>query len=170
MLSNGEIITKRIIIVRSADLGAIFFRRFSLEKCVFLFHVQWKLSLFFGRNVTSQIEMLIFLGERDTFRNKIMEIVEDFDGKSYNNNYLFKNVFIFSFFIFSFFHLLSFSFIFLHFLSFSFIFFHFLSFVLSFFFLFFIFFIFIHFLCLFLSFSFIFLTFSDIFYHVLSFS
>ena len=24
--------------------------------------------------------------ERDTFRNKIMEIVEDFDEKSYNNN------------------------------------------------------------------------------------
>ena len=27
-----------------------------------------------------------FLRERDTFRNKIMEIVEDFDEKSYNNN------------------------------------------------------------------------------------
>ena len=156
MLSNGEIITKRIIIVRSADLGAIFFRRFSLEKCVFLFHVQWKLSLFFGRNVTSQIEMLIFLGERDTFRNKIMEIVEDFDGKSYNNNYLFKNVFIF--FIFHFF-IFSFAFIFLHFLTFSFIFIHFLSFS----FICFVFFLsFFHFL----SFSFIFFVF---FFDFLSF-
>ena len=27
-----------------------------------------------------------FLREKDTFRNKIMEIVEDFDEKSYNNN------------------------------------------------------------------------------------
>ena len=27
-----------------------------------------------------------FPRERDTFRNKIMEIVEDFDEKSYNNN------------------------------------------------------------------------------------
>ena len=93
--------------------------------------------------------------ERDTFRNKIMEIVEDFDEKSYNNNgkswkssrilrvspffhfslifhhfsLFFRFFFIFSFFHFSFifFHFLSFSFIFFYFLSFSFIFFHFRS-------------------------------------------
>ena len=86
-----------------------------------------------------------FPQERDTFRNKIMEIVEDFDEKSYNNNgkpwkssrilrvnpnfftflfFHFLNFFIFSFFHFSFcsfFHFFIFLLIFLfHFLSFSF--------------------------------------------------
>ena len=93
--------------------------------------------------------------ERDTFRNKIMEIVDDFDEKSCNNNgkpwkssrilrmnpncfifsfFSFSHFFIFSFFlIFSFFHLFPFfsfflfSFIFFHFLSCSFMFFHVLS-------------------------------------------
>ena len=109
---------------------------------------------------------------RDTFRNKIMEIVEDFDEKSYNNNgkswnssrilrvnpnffifflffiislHFFVFFSIFHFFLFYHFSLLSSSFIFCHFLSFSFIFFDFLSFS----------FIFFHFL----SFSFIFFHF-----------
>ena len=98
--------------------------------------------------------------ERDTFRNKIMEIVEDFDEKCYNNNgkswkssrilrvnlffhfsfffhffiYFFFSFFhFFIFFIFSFFHFFFHFFIFFHFhfLSFSFIFFHFLSFSFS---------------------------------------
>ena len=122
--------------------------------------------------------------ERDTFRNKIMEIVTEFDEKSYNNNgkpwksstilrvkpifsffFLFASFFsIFSFFFFHFFIFfifslfLSFSFIFFHFLSFFFISFHFLSFSI----------IFFHFL----SFSFIFHfpSFSFIFFHLLSFS
>ena len=88
-----------------------------------------------------------FPRERDTFRNKIMEIVEDFDEKSYNNKgepwkslrilRVNPNFFIFLFFFIMFLlflsssiifhHLQSSSFIFVHFLSFSFIFLHFLS-------------------------------------------
>ena len=49
----------RIIIVGRADLSENVFRRFSSVKCVFLFRVD-------------------FLGERNTFRTKIMEIVLDF--------------------------------------------------------------------------------------------
>ena len=104
-----------------------------------------------------------FPWERDTFRNKIMEIVEDFDEKSYNNNgkpwkssrilrvnqfvsfsFLFSSfffIFLHFFRSFIFFHFLSFSFIFFHFLSCSFIFFHFHSF--SFIFLHFLFFLFL---------------------------
>ena len=52
--------SKRIIIVRWADLSD-FFRWFSSVKCVFLFHVQWKLSLFFGKTITPQNGLLIFL-------------------------------------------------------------------------------------------------------------
>ena len=96
-----------------------------------------------------------FPRERDTFRNKIMEIVEDFDEKSYNNNgkpwkssrilRVKPNFFIFSLFIiflifpFPFFTLFHFFHFFFHFsffliffifpfLSFSFIFFQFPSF------------------------------------------
>ena len=119
-----------------------------------------------------------FPKETYTFRNKIMEIVEDFDEKSYNNNgklskssrilrvkpnfFICLSFFIislhfslfscFSIFILFIFHLFifSFSFIFFYFLSFSII-------CLSFFF---------HFLSFFLSFSIIFHHFSIIFYHV----
>ena len=116
--------------------------------------------------------------ERDTFRNKIMEIVEDFDEQSYNNNgepwkssrILCLNSifsFVFHFFIFpffSFFHFFHFFiffnflffFIFFHFLSLSIIFSHFLSFSAIF--------------CHFLTFAFIFfhfLSFSFIFFHLL---
>ena len=94
-----------------------------------------------------------FLWERDTLRNKIMEIVEDFEEKSYNNNgkpwkssrilrvnpfvFIFLSFFIiflhfsffFAFFIFSLFH---YSFIFSYFFIFSFFhFFHFLLLVSS---------------------------------------
>ena len=80
--------------------------------------------------------------ERDTFRNKIMELVEDFDEKSYNNKgkpwkssrilRVKPNCFIFHFFIFCIFSFFSFFhfFIFFIFLFFSFfLFFHFLSFL-----------------------------------------
>ena len=98
-----------------------------------------------------------FLLEKDTFRNKFMEIVEDFDEKSYTNNgkpwkssrilRVKQNFFIFSLFImFLHFFIVHYVSSFFHF----FIFFHFLSFSLSFFFL---------FLFHFLSFSFIFLFF-----------
>ena len=122
-----------------------------------------KIVTFLRKNDYPPKRVVDFPRERDTFRNKIMEIVEDFDEKSYNNNgktwkssrilrvnpffsffFLFSSFFcIFPFFHFFIFLHFSFSFIFFHFLSFSFIFFHFLSFS----------FIFFHFL----SFSFIFL-------------
>ena len=76
--------SERIIIDQGADLSDLF-RQFSSGKSVFLFHAQWKLSLFFGKTLTSQNKLLILL-KKDTFRNKIMEIVEDFEEKSYNNN------------------------------------------------------------------------------------
>ena len=111
--------------------------------------------------------------DRDTFRNKIMEFVEDFDEKSYNNNgkpwkslrifrlnpffHFFKKIFIFSFFL-----IVSFFFHFFHLFHFSiFSFFHFLNFFMfSFFFI--VFFIFFQFL--------IFSSFSFMFVHFLSFS
>ena len=123
-----------------------------------------------------------FLRERDTFRSKIKEIVEDFDEKSYNNNgetwkssrILRVNpfFFIFSFFFSSFFF--NFCFFFLIFFIF------FIFFIFSFFFVFFHFFIFSffsHFLsCSFFFFLFLFLLcfflfcFSFIFCHLLSIS
>ena len=155
------------------------------KMCVFASRPM-KIVTFLRNNDYTPKRVVDFPLERDTFRNKIMEIVKDFDEKSYNNNgkpwkssrILRVNLFFhfsFSFHLFSlffrlFFHSLSFSFIFL---SFSFIFLHFLSF--SFIFLF----IFSHFLSLsfivfhFLSFSFTvfhFLSFSFIFVHFLSFS
>ena len=85
--------------------------------------------------------------ERDTFRNKIMEIVEDFDEKSYNNNgkpckssmilrvkpnfFIFPLFLIFRHFFVFFFHFIFPFLIFLHFLSFSFMFFLFLFLFLS---------------------------------------
>ena len=103
-----------------------------------------KIVTFLRKNNYPPKRVVDFPWERDTFRNKIMEIVEDFDEKSYNNNgkswkssrilrvnlfffhfsFFFHHFSPFSFFFnFSFFFIfLSFSFIFFHFLSFSFIF------------------------------------------------
>ena len=111
-----------------------------------------KIVTFLWKNDYSPKRVVDFPLERDTFRNKFMELVEDFDGKSYNNNgkplkssrilrvkpnffiiYHFFIFFIYSFFqFFIFFHVLSFSwsfsfFLFFPFLSFSFMFFHVLS-------------------------------------------
>ena len=139
-----------------------------------------KIVTFLRKNDYPPKRVVDFPLERDTFRNKIMEIVEDFDEKSYNNNgkpwkssrilrvnpifFIFFhfsfNFFHFPSFSFMFFHVLSCSFMFFHFLSFSFIFVHFRSFS----------FIFFHFLFIFFSFSFIFfhfLSFSFIFFHFL---
>ena len=76
---------KRIIIVRWADLTD-FFRRFSSGKGVFLFHIQCKTPLFFGKTVTPQNGLLIFLGKETHSETKIIEIVEDLNKKSHNNN------------------------------------------------------------------------------------
>ena len=171
--------SKRIIIVRWADLSDFFFRSFSSVKCVFFVSRPMKIVTFLQKNDYPQKRVVDFHRERDTFRNKIMEIVKDFDEKSYNNNgKLWKSSRILRvnpiFFIF-----LSFFIIFLlFFFSFFFMFFiFFIFFIFSFFFMFpFFFFSIFHFLFIFfhfLSFSFIFfhfLSFSFIFYHFLSFS
>ena len=113
--------------------------------------------------------VVYFPCERDTFRNKLMETVKDFDEKSYNNNGKPKkpsrilrvkpNFFIFSLFInFSSFFFFSFFFFFFHFLFFNvfiFSFFHFFTIFLhsSSFFFFFFFFFFLDLVLLFLFFS-----------------
>ena len=94
-----------------------------------------KIVPFLWKNDYSQKRVVDFPMERDTFRNKIMEIVEDFDEQSYNNNgklwkssrilrvnpiffifLSFFNIFLFFFFrfffIFSFFHFWHISFFF----------------------------------------------------------
>ena len=99
-----------------------------------------KTVTFLRKNGYTAKRVVDFPQERDTFRNKIMEIVKDFDEENYNNNGkpwklsrilrvnpIFHLSFIFLSFSFMFFHVLSCCFIF-HFLSFSFIFVHFPSF------------------------------------------
>ena len=148
-----------------------------------------KIFTFLRKNGDPPKRVVDFLQERDTFRNKIMEIVEDFDEKSYNNNgkpwkfsrilrvipnffifFLFFIIFLYFSFFFHFFifFIFSFCFIFFHFPSYSFIFFHFLSFSFTFFH--FLSFSFIFFLFLsFLFISFHFRSFSFIFVHFISF-
>ena len=77
--------SKRIIIDKKADLTACL-RRFSSEKCVFFVSRSMKIVTFLRKNGETAKRVVEFPRERDTFRNKIMEIVEDFDEKSYNNN------------------------------------------------------------------------------------
>ena len=165
--------SKRIIIFRWADLSD--FSSIVVGKmCIFVSRPM-KIDTFSVEKRDPPKRVVDFPRERDTFRNKIIEIVEDFDENSYNNNSkpwkssrilrvnpsfsffflfsLFFHFFIFTFFhVFYFFHFFNFLFfqffIFLHFLSFSFIFLHFLSFSFNFF----------HFL-----------SFSFIFFHFLSF-
>ena len=138
--------------------------------CVFVSRPM-KSVTFLWKNDYTPKRVVDFPRETDTFRNKIMEIVKDFDEKNYNNNgkpwkssrilrvnpifhcsFIYFIIFLhFSFFLFSFFFIFSF-------FHFFFSFFHF-SFIFSFF-------IFFHFL----SFSFIFFyfrSFSFIFYHFL---
>ena len=114
--------------------------------CVFVSRPM-KIATFLRKNDFLPKRVVDFPRERDTFRNKIMEIVEDFDEKSYNNNgkhwkssrilrvnpifFIFLSFFIiffiFSVFFFSFFHFFIF-FSFFHFLKKNFSFFTFFSF------------------------------------------
>ena len=131
--------SKRIIIVRWADLSDCFvdFRR---KMCIFVSRPM-KIVTFLRKKRDPAKRVVDFPLERDTFRNKTMELVEDFDEKSYNNNgkpwkssgilrvnpifFIFLSFLIMSlhFFIFSFY-----SFFFIFFIFHFFIFFHFLSF------------------------------------------
>ena len=113
---------------------AIFFFSFIFvgKMCVFVSRPM-KIVTFLRKNDYPPKRVVDFPGERDTFRNKIMEIVDDFDEKSYNNNgkswkssrILRVNPFFFIF--------LSFFIIFIYFFVFSFFhFFHFFSFFIFF--------------------------------------
>ena len=53
--------------------------------CVFVSRPM-KIVTFLRKNGDTPKRVVDFPRERDTFRNKIMETVEDFDEKSYNNN------------------------------------------------------------------------------------
>ena len=98
--------------------------------CVFVSHPM-KIVTFLRKTGDSAKRVVDFPQERDTFRNKTMEIVEDFDEKSYNNNckpcklskifsvnpnfFIFLSLFIivspfFRFFVFPFFHFFIFMF------------------------------------------------------------
>ena len=141
--------------------------------CVFCFTSNENCHLFLGKKNGDPAKRVVdFPRERDTFRNKFIEIVDDFDEQSTNNNgkpwkssgilrvnpffhfsFFFHLFSPFFFFFFTFFHFFHF-FIFLHFLSLSLIF---LIFSMSF--IFFSFFMFFHVL-----------SFSFIFYHFLPFS
>ena len=106
-----------------------------------------KIVTFLRKNDYSPKRVVDFPWERDTFQNKIMEIVEDFDEKSYNNNGKpWKSSRILRLNPFFFFIFLSFFIIFLHFSVFFFFFLSFFQFFFIFsffhFFFFFIFFIF----------------------------
>ena len=136
--------SKRIIVDERADLSDFFFSLIFVGKmCVFVSRPM-KIVNFLLKNADTPKRVVDFPKERDTFRNNIMEIVRDFEEKSYNNNNgkpwkssrilsvnpifsffspFFFHFFIF-FFIFSFFHFFSFFSFFLFFFS-SFSFFHF---------------------------------------------
>ena len=58
---------------------------FSSKMCVFVSRPM-KIVTFLRRNGETPKRVVDFLRERDTFRDKIMEIVEDVDEISYNNN------------------------------------------------------------------------------------
>ena len=169
---------KRIIIVRWADLSD-FSSIFVGKMCVFVSRPM-KIATFLRKNVTPQNGLLIFL-RKETHSEKIMEIVKDFDEKSYNNNgkpwkssRILRLIPFFSFF-FPFFNIFPYFFVF-HFFTFS-CFFHFSMFffffifcIFSFFYI--SFFSFFHFFFIFhfSSFSYHFLSCSFIFFHFLSFS
>ena len=123
--------SKRIIIVRKADLSEFFPLIFVGKMCLFVSRPM-KIVTFPRKNGDPAKRVVDFPLERDTFRNKIMEIVEDLtcESKSLHFSFFFhrfSSFFSFFFFFknfFSIFHFLSFSpfsvfFIFFNFLEFS---------------------------------------------------
>ena len=156
LLLNGYIILKAII-DKGTDLSEFFSLILVCKMCVFV-SPPMKIVTFLVKNADTAKRVVDFPLARDTFRNKIMEIVEDFacESKFLHFSFFFHHVspffrFFSHFFIFSIFSFFSFFhfFILFHFLSFSVIFSHFLSFSFMFFFIFFFFFFFFS-----LSFSF----------------
>ena len=74
-----------VVVVRGADLSEFFSLIFVGKMCVVVSRPM-KIVTFPLKNRDHPKRVVDFPLERDTFRNKIMEIVEDFDKKSYNNN------------------------------------------------------------------------------------
>ena len=72
--------SRKIIIVRWADLSDFFSLIFVGKMCVFVSRPM-KIVTFLRKNDYTPKRVVDFPLERDTFRNKIMEIVEDFDEK-----------------------------------------------------------------------------------------
>ena len=77
--------SKRIIIVRGADLSEFLSLIFVGKMCVFVSRPM-KIASFLRKNGETPKRVVDFPMERDTFRNKIREIVWDFNEQSYNNN------------------------------------------------------------------------------------
>ena len=73
--------SKRIIIVRWADLSDFYSLIFVGKMCVFVSRPM-KIVTFPLKNDYTPKRVVDFPRERDTFRNKIMEIVDDFDEKN----------------------------------------------------------------------------------------
>ena len=77
---------KIVTFLRKGLTLAIFFSSIVVGKmCIFVSRPM-KIVTFLLKNGNHPKRVVEFPLERDTFRNKIMEIVEDFDEKSYNNN------------------------------------------------------------------------------------
>ena len=113
--------SKRTNIVRSADLSDFSFI-FVGKMRVFVSRPM-KIVTFLWKNDYSPKRVVDFPWKRDTCRNTIMEIVEDFDEKSYNNNgepWKSSRILRVKFKFLTFFFNFSFFFIFFHFLSCSF--------------------------------------------------
>ena len=140
LLLNGYMILKEQLLLDGLTLAIFFSLIFVGKMCVFVSRPM-NIVTFLRKNGYHPKRVVDFPRERDTFRNKIMEIVEDFASESIFSFSLFLIIFLhffvffFFFFIFSFFHFFFFVkfFLYLHFLIFflflfSFIFFHFLSF------------------------------------------
>ena len=77
--------SKRIIIVRWADLSDFFSSIFVGKMCIFVSHPM-KIVTFLLKNDYTPKRVVDFHRERDTFRNKILEIVSDFDENNYNKS------------------------------------------------------------------------------------
>ena len=140
IVKKGHSILKDKLLIKELTLAFFFFSlSFVCKICVFVSRPM-KIPTFLMKNVYTPKRVVDFHLERDTFRNKTMEIVEDVDEKSYNNNgkpwkssrILCVNPNFFIFFLFSSFFFIFFSFFiffqfFLFFIFFIFSFFHFVS-------------------------------------------
>ena len=85
LLLNGYIIPKEKLLLGGLTLANFFSFIFVRKMCIFVSRPM-KIVTFLRKNDYTPKRVVDFPRERDTFRNKIMEIVVDFDEKSYNNN------------------------------------------------------------------------------------